>query len=54
MYHFWAQNGPFACPPAPHPPKKKFFFFLENYQYHSLAPFIVKNFKKIPTSDPEL
>ena len=48
MRHFWAQNGPFA-------PNKKFFWKIINITLiYLLAPFIVQNFKKILTADPEL
>ena len=52
MYHFWAQNGPFARPLPPPSPQKK--FFLENYQYHShlpiISPFHRENFLKNSSS----
>ena len=48
MYHFGAQNGPFA-------PNKNFFFKILNITViYLLAPFIVQNFKKILSADPEL
>ena len=48
MYHFGAQNGPFA-------PNKIFFFKILNITViYLLAPFIVQNLKKILSADPEL
>ena len=46
MYHFWAQNGPFA--------PQNFFWKINIILINLLAPFIVQNFKKIHPVDPEL
>ena len=45
MHHFWAQNGTFA----PNFFGKKYITFI-----YLLALFIVQNFKKILTADPQL
>ena len=48
MRHFCAQNGPFA-------PNKFFLGEIINIiLIYLLAPFLVQNFKKILTADPEL
>ena len=48
MRHFWAQNDPLAS-------NKNFLEKIINIIFiFLLAPFIVKNFLKILTADPEL
>ena len=47
-HHFWIHNGPFA-------PNNFFCGKIMNIIFiHLLAPFIVKNFKKVLAADPEL
>ena len=46
MHHFWTQYGPFA--------PDKFFWKIIIILIYLLAPFIVKNLKKLLPADPEL